>query len=325
LLLTVLIVVSINPFAEAQILGISLSLKTDEPSYYINYAGKYVYIYGNLTQDGTLVQDGLVALEVVDASNILATRTVATNVTTTDNWLMNLTQFVPCNEVGSPTNSFSAGGLSYFDVSVRSNDNESCQVLLAVTAYDEGLAPLGVSSIEFILQAYSSLSVIMSLSIPSYQSQTYSGAENGTATAYADAFSAWPSYGGKAYCPERSSTFKITNGVTRRIFPPQNETEGNYEMTFRLSSGQVLGTYSVYATSMYQNGTAFRSTQFVVRVQGDANGDGVVDAQDFFILEHAWGTSIGQPGYDPRADFNNDGVIDAQDLFILEQNWGYGT
>jgi parallel beta-helix repeat protein len=59
-----------------------------------------------------------------------------------------------------------------------------------------------------------------------------------------------------------------------------------------------------------------------VTIPGDANGDGVVDAQDFFILERAWGTSTGQPNYDPRADFNGDGVVDAQDFFIMEYHWG---
>jgi uncharacterized membrane protein len=47
-----------------------------------------------------------------------------------------------------------------------------------------------------------------------------------------------------------------------------------------------------------------------------------VDAQDFFILERAWGTLAGQPGYDPRVDFNGDGVVDAQDFFILQYHWG---
>jgi outer membrane protein assembly factor BamB len=59
-----------------------------------------------------------------------------------------------------------------------------------------------------------------------------------------------------------------------------------------------------------------------VTIPGDANGDGVVDAADFFILERAWGTSIGQKNYDPRADFNGDGVVDAQDFYILEVHWG---
>jgi hypothetical protein len=288
-------------------------VNTDAPSYYI---GTYVYVYGNLAQDGTLVQNGLVALEIVDPSNILATRTVATNVTPTSKWLVNVTRLVSCDEDGNPENRFSAGALSYFDVAVRNNDNESCQALLTVTVYDKGQAPLGVSSFEYVLPENSTISVIMSLPISEE-------AENGVATAYANAFSTWPSLGGKAYCPERSSTFNITGGANQRILPPPNETEGNYNMTFRLSFAEVLGTYSIYATSMYQNGTASNSTQFVVKVQGDANGDGVVDASDFFILERAWGSVIGQSNYNPNADFNHDGVVDAQDFFILEQNWGY--
>ena len=41
----------------------------------------------------------------------------------------------------------------------------------------------------------------------------------------------------------------------------------------------------------------------------DLNGDGVVDADDFFLF-----LSLFAAG-DPRADFNNDGVIDADDFF----------
>ncbi|MCC5786398.1 MAG: hypothetical protein JJU33_06845 [Phycisphaerales bacterium] len=43
----------------------------------------------------------------------------------------------------------------------------------------------------------------------------------------------------------------------------------------------------------------------------DLNGDGVVDADDFFLFLQLFAAG------DPRADFNNDGVIDADDFFAF--------
>ncbi|TVS08207.1 MAG: hypothetical protein EA423_02020 [Phycisphaerales bacterium] len=43
----------------------------------------------------------------------------------------------------------------------------------------------------------------------------------------------------------------------------------------------------------------------------DLNGDGVVDADDFFLFLSLFASG------DPRADFNNDGVIDADDFFAF--------
>jgi parallel beta-helix repeat protein len=90
----------------------------------------------------------------------------------------------------------------------------------------------------------------------------------------------------------------------------------------------AFGNYTISASVTLATGEANRWTgpftygRVKVTIPGDANGDGTVDAQDFFILERAWGSWLGQPGYDPRADFNGDGVVDAQDLYILEIHWG---
>jgi ABC-type oligopeptide transport system substrate-binding subunit len=102
-------------------------------------------------------------------------------------------------------------------------------------------------------------------------------------------------------------------------------TNGTWEIFF---SALPIGTaggelYPINATLLSV------SSPYTVTVHwpGDANGDGVVDASDFFILEKAWGTSTGQKNFDPRADMNQDGVVDASDFFILEKAWGitYGT
>ncbi len=53
------------------------------------------------------------------------------------------------------------------------------------------------------------------------------------------------------------------------------------------------------------------SESFAVPSPADLTGDGIVDADDFFLF-----LSLFAAG-DPRADFNNDGVIDADDFFAF--------
>ncbi|TVS04352.1 MAG: hypothetical protein EA423_07750, partial [Phycisphaerales bacterium] len=50
----------------------------------------------------------------------------------------------------------------------------------------------------------------------------------------------------------------------------------------------------------------------------DLNGDGVVDADDFFLFLTLFAAG------DLRADFNNDGVIDADDFFIFLNEFAQG-
>ncbi len=63
---------------------------------------------------------------------------------------------------------------------------------------------------------------------------------------------------------------------------------------------------------------AFRFPSCGPLVPGDANGDGHVAFDDFFLLVAEWG----QTGPGLPADFNHDGKVDFQDFFILVQNWG---
>ena len=316
LFLTILIVVSINPFTHASPI-LNLTVKTDKPSYYI---GEYVFVYGNLTEDDTPIQDGLIALEVNGPYGTLVVRTLTTNVTPIANWLLNVTDVTPCDQNGNPKESFQKGTLAYFNVTVRNNDIEMRHILVTVNVYDQSQAPLSVASFEGVVQQNSTFSVIMSVPI----SKT---AETGTATVYANAYSEWPKHGGKAYCPEKSKTLQIINGGTQASVTTLNEQEGNYNTTFKLSSEEPLGTYTVHVTSMYQWATASNSTQFEVSIQGDANGDGRVDGVDQGLLSKHWlGEDVEPPTvppYNGAVDFNGDGIIDGGDQGIMGKNWLY--
>ncbi|MBL0927145.1 MAG: hypothetical protein IBJ11_05765 [Phycisphaerales bacterium] len=55
---------------------------------------------------------------------------------------------------------------------------------------------------------------------------------------------------------------------------------------------------------------------------GNVDGDGGVGANDLSILLASFGTTVGQPGYDFRADLDSNGSIGANDLSILLSNFG---
>jgi hypothetical protein len=50
---------------------------------------------------------------------------------------------------------------------------------------------------------------------------------------------------------------------------------------------------------------------------GDASNDNCTNAVDFSLLKNSFGKTLGQPGFDDRADFNADGVVGASDFGIL--------
>lgn len=60
----------------------------------------------------------------------------------------------------------------------------------------------------------------------------------------------------------------------------------------------------------------------IVLPNGDCDGDNEVTIGDFAILSGSFGTSEGEPGYDPAADLNGDGTVDIGDFALLSANFG---
>ena len=58
---------------------------------------------------------------------------------------------------------------------------------------------------------------------------------------------------------------------------------------------------------------------YIPPIEGDVNGDGVVDMQDLDIIAQNFNTS---PPADERADINKDGIVDIYDLVIVGKNFG---
>jgi len=89
------------------------------------------------------------------------------------------------------------------------------------------------------------------------------------------------------------------------------------------SQPRILVTGNAQPGSTFTYTLAFNaasgSTPVLTAMPGDRNGDGKVDCADLTIVKVAFGKSIGQPGYDPRADVNGDGVINIIDLATVAQ------
>jgi hypothetical protein len=55
---------------------------------------------------------------------------------------------------------------------------------------------------------------------------------------------------------------------------------------------------------------------------GDATGDGVVDRVDIGRIRRAYGTSAGDPNYDPAVDIDRDGKVGLFDFIATKHNLG---
>ncbi|MBK8022952.1 MAG: hypothetical protein IPK19_16385 [Chloroflexi bacterium] len=55
---------------------------------------------------------------------------------------------------------------------------------------------------------------------------------------------------------------------------------------------------------------------------GDANGDNVINIQDFSLLAAAFGSSNGQAAYNPAVDFNGDSLVNIADFSLLAASFG---
>jgi hypothetical protein len=54
----------------------------------------------------------------------------------------------------------------------------------------------------------------------------------------------------------------------------------------------------------------------------DINGDNAVTLGDFAALRSAYGSSSGDPNWNPNADLNGDGAVSLGDFAILRRNYG---
>jgi parallel beta-helix repeat protein len=94
------------------------------------------------------------------------------------------------------------------------------------------------------------------------------------------------------------------------------------------TSGFAKGNYTISAYAWPVPGeTDTEDNTFIngwvyVGLVGDVNADGIVDIADIYLIELAYGTMPGQPGYKPNLDINSDSIIDIEDIYIASLHYG---
>jgi len=121
---------------------------------------------------------------------------------------------------------------------------------------------------------------------------------------------------------QQQVSVSVRNPLDRTIFYGANttDTDGRYNVTFRLSNQTELGTYTVRVNHFEagSNYTTFRVTS----LPGDVNGDGKVDLVDVYQVAMAYGSYPGHPRWDPACDSNGDLKIDLIDYYTVTRNYG---
>ena len=85
------------------------------------------------------------------------------------------------------------------------------------------------------------------------------------------------------------------------------------DIEVRDSAGNLVPNAIIQASS----GTQYLATP----TPGDANGDGLVDIDDFQIVIGSWGPCQDPPASCP-ADFDDDSIVGINDFLIVLGNWG---
>jgi uncharacterized protein YfaS (alpha-2-macroglobulin family) len=90
----------------------------------------------------------------------------------------------------------------------------------------------------------------------------------------------------------------------------ETDSLGAYNLTFQVPTGSVFGTYTAFASASHEDSIATAQTSFTLRPEttsADINKDGAVNILDLSLVARAWGSSPGDPLWDPRCDV----VVDA--------------
>ena len=110
------------------------------------------------------------------------------------------------------------------------------------------------------------------------------------------------------------------SGVLAKVQFMVSESAGigvyEFSLAFLIASDQVPQALGVVLAN------SVVTIEIRPSLPGDANGDCQINFLDLAILGASYGTAIGDPGFDPRADFNADGSIDHLDLAILGAGYG---
>jgi len=122
----------------------------------------------------------------------------------------------------------------------------------------------------------------------------------------------------------------IPTGITGdfRLLTCDLRPEENYDI--KLDEAYLLQDHtSSEAGTIYIDTVALTNGQVLSiglsLIPGDVDGDRDVDIFDLFAVSSAFGTVLGDAGYNPNCDFDSDGDVDIDDLYASASNFGTGV
>ncbi len=284
--------------------------------------GENIQVIGTLTLNGSLVPEGLVAVQVSDPSNrLVVVRTLPTPLPPT-NLTFEILEVLPVDWQGNPKDAFNRGTMVDFKVTLRNGGTVSRDVTLTFNVYDINMVTLGVQWIKPPPIPPGLKEITLSFPIPTTASL-------GEAIVCVNAYRSLPQVGGTPYCPENSATFAIVSGYTLGETTSGSQAEttgsnGSFSMTFKLPSytGAELGIYPVYLTSITGGRPDFLLLTFRVELKTDLNNDLTVDIYDVVTVAKAFGCRPGDVNWNYLADLNDDDVVDIYDVVLISLDFG---
>jgi hypothetical protein len=109
-------------------------------------------------------------------------------------------------------------------------------------------------------------------------------------------------------------------------YPASTDQSGYFTVTTSLAFGdynwRVKNSHTLANTGVLTLGGGTQNIEMGTLKEGDASNDNCVRAVDFTILKNTFAKSLGDPGYDTRADFNTDNQVGISDFNLLKSNFG---
>jgi len=121
----------------------------------------------------------------------------------------------------------------------------------------------------------------------------------------------------------------LQQGSTLTSYPAQNtDASGHFTVSV---AGLASGTYNWWVKgpkylancgTVALSGAPLTNQEMGLMKVGDSNNDNSITISDFNILKNAFGTSVGDPNYDDRADFTGDQTVTISDFNLMKNNFG---
>ncbi len=97
---------------------------------------------------------------------------------------------------------------------------------------------------------------------------------------------------------------------------PMTQSPGSNTLHTTFLVNVAVAPYALSVDSLVQLNGLTASTQSTLTRQLDINGDGGVDFADFSVAAFAYGSLLGGPNFNPKADFDADGSISFTDISL---------